>query len=400
MQDYIVFSGRLMLICLISFFSLQSCEEPYNPVLEESDVAPTLVVDGFINLKGNSSFTIGWSQPIYQGEGAVNPNNLFMSATAQVSVRSEHGAEFLGVKQDGSNEYLVEHPELDPQTAYYLRIEVGNAVYESTPSKALQTGAIDELDYRVVDDDRVEIILSSNDASHSTPYYRWEFEETWRFRSAVPPDALFENGVIVPITPETDIGTCYRDFISGNIIIASTAQFTQNRIYQQPIQSIGKDSEKIISRYSILVKQYAISPEAYKFWEMIRKNSEEIGDIFGVMPSEVGGNIRNIVDPNEKVVGFIEVLSPTEKRIFISNFDLPARWMHNKIIDFYRGCAIPDTIFLGEAPAFFTQHPGYLPAQFFYPPTSPEPNRVSYSAARCVDCRFYGRIEKPLFWID
>src|SRR5690554_1320935 len=350
-------------ICLLV---LQACESPYDPELEEVDVVPTLIVDGFIDLNGPSRFTITRSVPIHSGESGPVGGGFLGPVQAEISVVAENGEHFQGVRESSAGQYRVDHGKLDSENAYFLRIETNGNVYESTPSRAMQSGEIDELEFRLRDEETLEILLSSSDPQHSTAYYRWEFEETWKFNSPISSSARLIDGQLVDITPETNYGTCFLDNFSSNILIASTSQFTDNRIVQKPIQSISNTSEKLSSRYSILVKQYAISQESFGFWELIQRNSENIGDIFGVMPSEIGGNIRNLNDPSERVVGFIEVLQPTEKRIYINNFDVPPQWMLSKDIPFYAGCRVVDTLTIGEAPAFFRAFPAYLPGLYIF----------------------------------
>jgi len=389
----------ITLVLLVLGLGFQACEDPYTPELAEDDTDPVLIVDGFINLHGHSSFKINYSSSILiSGPGLAGAPGPF--TTALVSVVSENGQAYPGRWNEETGTYLVDHPALNINTAYFLRIQIGSNVYESDPSKGIPSGEIDALEY-IVKDDGIELVLNSADPNHGSPYYRWEFEEAWKFNSAIKPSAVMQNGELVDITPETDYGTCFRFNNSSNILIASTQEFAENRIYQRPIHAISNVSEKLTVRYSILVKQYAISAASYSFWELIRKNSEQIGDIFGVMPSEISGNIRNINDSDERVVGFIEVLEPAEKRIYINNFELPHQWMAIKDIPFYSGCLVVDTLTMAEGPPFFSQFPGYLPGWFIYgSPTSPFPTHVNFSQARCVDCRFYGRREKPDYWID
>lgn len=383
---------------LVIGLSFQACEDPYTPELEVEDSDPLLIVDGFIDVTGNSKFKIAKSTPIVTSTGFVGPIGPFNSA--KVTIISENGQSYPGNWNSAQGLYQVDHPALNPQEAYFVRIQVGAKVYESDASRAIPSGEIADLEMKL-EDDGIEILVSSADPNHGSPYYRWEYEEAWKFNSAIKPTAIMQNGQLVDITPETDYGTCFRFNNSSNILIASTQEFSENRIYKRPIQSISSDSEKLGLRYSILVRQYAISAASFAFWELIRKNSEQIGDIFGSMPSEVSGNIRNVDDPEEKVVGFIEVLQPTEKRIYINNFELPHQWMALKNIPFYNGCSIPDTLTVGDAPDFFNQFPGYLPGWFIYAnPTSPFPTHVNFSLSRCVDCRFYGQMEKPDFWIE
>ncbi len=395
----VIMKLRFIVICMLGvLFFMHSCEEPFTPVLDERDVSPTLIVDGYIDVDGPSKFRIFYSRPINPtGNGEpVAPGRL--GTSVQVSVVSEDGQEYFGTASQTHQVYSVDHPVLDMGTAYFLRLIVDGKVYESVPSKGLESGEIEAVDF-TVDEEGVEIQVSSLDPSHASPYYRWEFEEAWKFSSAVKPNAIIEGGQLVPMTPETDYGTCYQFSNSNNILIGSSGDLSENRIYKAPIQSIAPDSEKLEIRYSILVKQFALSEGAYAFWDLIRKNSEQIGDIFGVMPSEVSGNIANIADPSEKVIGYIEVVRPSEKRIFIDNRAVPPVWRPDR--PFYRNCMVVDTVTVAEAPGVFREFPGYLPGWFIYAnPASPDPTHVNYAPARCVDCRFKGQQAKPEFWID
>lgn len=380
---------------------VQSCKDPYYPDLDTRDAEAILIVDGFIDLSGNSTFKLAFSSPMTYEDGSTSltqPSGPY--TRAQVAVVSSSNQVYAGTYDANTGTYMVNHPALDPSSSYFLRIQIDGETYESTPSKALKSGAIDNLEF-IVKEEGIEILLSSSDANHESPYYRWEFEEAWKFTSAVKPAAFLSNGELVDPTPELDYGTCFRFDESRNILIASTRDYAENRIYKQPIQSVHLSSEKISLRYSILVKQYAISSESYAFWELIKKNSEQIGDIFGVMPSEITGNIKNINDPLKKAIGFVEVLQPTEKRMYINNYQVPTEWMAKKDIPFYKGCVVTDTLTIAEAPAFFQQFPGYLPGWFIYAnPASPAPTHVNFAPSRCVDCRFYGTKEKPSYWVE
>jgi hypothetical protein len=387
---------------LFLLVGVQACRDPYTPDLDVRDADAILVVDGFIDISGSSNFKIAFSSPIVREDGTNSyrqPSGPVR--TANVSIVSSANQSYPAQYNPSSGVYEIVHGALDPNQTYFVRIQVGQDVYESQPAKALRSGEIQNVEYEIKDDG-IEILVSSDDANHATPYYRWEFKEAWRFNSPVQPTVFIQNGELALITPDNlNYGSCFRFDQSRNILIASTREFAENKIFKMPVQSIPNYSEKISLRYSILVKQYAISPEAYNFWELIKKNSEQIGDIFGVMPSEINGNIRNVNDPLEKVIGFVEVLQPTEKRIFINNFHLPMQWMGIKDIPFYNGCRITDTVKIADAMPFFNQFPGYLPGWYIYAnPASAFPTDVNYAPARCVDCRFYGQLERPAYWTE
>jgi hypothetical protein len=75
-------------------------------------------------------------------------------------------------------------------------------------------------------------------------------------------------------------------------------------------------------RYSILVKQFVQSPEAYAYYETLKGLTQSSTDIFSEdQPGFLAGNISALDDPNENVAGFFEVATVDEKRIFFNYED-------------------------------------------------------------------------------
>ena len=50
---------------------------------------------------------------------------------------------------------------------------------------------------------------------------------------------------------------CYQHDVSSSITLASTAKLAKDVLYQAPIVYIASSSEKIETKYSILLRQYA-----------------------------------------------------------------------------------------------------------------------------------------------
>ena len=73
--------------------------------------------------------------------------------------------------------------------------------------------------------------------------------------------------------------------------------------------------------YSINVKQYALSHEAYLFFEKIKKNTEQLGSIFDPQPSELQGNIHCITNPAETVVGYVDISEEKVQRNFYQEYE-------------------------------------------------------------------------------
>jgi hypothetical protein len=193
---------------------------------------------------------------------------------------------------------------------------------------------------------------------------------------------------IVAVDPAESPYSCWKYDYSKNIIIGSSAQLQSDVISRLPTHQIPLGSEKISVRYSVLMKQAAISKSAYEYLALMKKNTESLGTIFDPQPSELRGNISNIADPSEIVIGYVMVSSLEEKRLFISSFE--AQWGYSQICESISVDNHKDSI------AKYRKN--YMPydADFAGPGVI-----ASYKMAPpfCVDCtRRGGSLAKPAYW--
>ena len=269
-------------------------------------------------------------------------------------------------------------------------------MYLSDYSQAKITPAIDSLGFSVNSaSDGISLYANTHDDGKNTRYYRWEYEETWRFHVSYNSDYKSNGKIIVPRSASDQVYLCYGSDVSSNIIVGSSAKLLQDVIYQQPLTNIEASSEKISIRYSILLKQYAINQDAYNFWTTLRTNTEQLGSIFDAQPSQQYGNIHCITTPSLPVIGYISASTLQSKRIFIDKSQLPAIWHPNL------NCSGLDT--------FYYCRPKSAPciddvAAILVPPTSTEtplyPIIGAYvSVVRyCGDCTIRGVVKQPPFW--
>ncbi len=89
------------------------------------------------------------------------------------------------------------------------------------------------------------------------------------------------------------------------------------------VATITKDDPKMDIGYSMLVRQYPLDQQAYTYWLNVQKNSQSLGGLFDLQPGQLPGNIHGVTNPKDPVVGYVSACSIAEKRIFISNSQLP-----------------------------------------------------------------------------
>ena len=163
-------------------------------------------------------------------------------------------------------------------------------------------------------------------------------------------------------------------------------------MYEYPLVFVPyATSDKLVRKYSILVKQYAMTKDWFEWESILKKNTEQLGSIFDAQPSDISGNIHNIYNPGEKIIGFVGCTSETEKRIFISRSELPQTYIYTG----YEDC-LPDTVLNNNVSDYFDS-PNVLPISDYYVQGFLV-GRIG-STQFCVDCRIRGGVViKPDFW--
>jgi hypothetical protein len=361
---------------------LLSCKKPYNPTVVANSVN-FLVVEGMINIGGMES-NIRLSRTTNLQDLKSKPES-----GAEVTIENESNTTYSMMDFGGGNYRFFGN--LTADVRYRLRIKTkAGATYLSDFVEYKLTKPIDQINAEIKPNGLL-ITLNSQDDTNNSTYYRFEYDETWQFQSRYESQLIVKNGSIINRNALENIYNCFGNSSSSAITIASTAKLSKDILYKSPITFIKSTDEKISIRYSILVRQYAISEQEYNFWETLKKNTENVGSIFDPQPSFVSGNIKCVSNPSEKALGYIGAGSFTEQRIFVDKSNLPQEW---KKEDPFK-CEL-DSIPVSNIDLFLN-NPNYTPV---YSLTDAGKNIIAYygSNIKCVDCTTRGTKQKPIFW--
>ncbi|MFA6945771.1 MAG: DUF4249 domain-containing protein, partial [Pedobacter sp.] len=209
---------------------------------------------------------------------------------------------------------------------YRLRIKtIAGKEYLSDLMSVRTTPAIDSLNWRR-EREGVGLYIDAHDSNNNTKYYQWDYLETWEQRSVGYSDYVYKDSRVQnrDYLESLKIFTCWKNEASTNILISSTTKLSSDVVDDFQLALIPNRSEKLGVRYSILVKQYAIGKEAYDYLTLMKRNSEQLGSLFDNQPTDIIGNIKCISNPDERVIGFLNISQIIEKRIFINNSQLPS----------------------------------------------------------------------------
>lgn len=303
-------------------------------------------------------------------------------------------SEIIPLQEEGNGRYKSDQLNLNNNETYQLKIVTEDGrVYLSDTFPAKQTALIDSLSWQQ-DSVGVSIYAYAHDPVNQTPYHRWDFIETWQYKTAFQSVFEYVNGQEVVRIPDDQIYYCWGNFHSSDILLTSTANLSKDIISKQLIGVIPNGSEKLSIEYSILVNQYAITSNAYAYWQNLKKNSEQLGTLFDAQPSQLTGNIHCITVPDEPVLGYMGASTVTQKRIFI-NFTNILQWYYKP---YYSDCFTSpqaDTVIGPESVYDFEFKPDHLYTLLF--PLLGGYDHVAQNY--CADCREHGGTNiKPSFW--
>ena len=362
---------------------LSGCVDKYNPPALS---APQnyLVVNGLINLDGVT--TVQLSRTRNLSAGTASP----VEAGASVAIQDEAGASY-PLAEQAAGTYASAPLTLAAGRRYQLRLRTAaGAEYASDLVAARPTPPIDSVSW-AAGPRGVQIYVDAHDPASATRYYRWDYRETWEFHAAYQSDVEYVNGQFQ--RRRENIYTCWRTENSSVISLSTSDKLTQDVISKFPLVLLPPTSSKLYLMYSILVRQYALTPEEFAYWDKLRKNTENLGSLFDPLPSQLSGNVHRLDDASELVLGYVGASSVTEKRLFINAAQLPTAYGFP--VSDYRDCAPPDTVDARDFPVSFGG-PGYLPIApvgMGYPPAA-----YTGAPATCADCRLRGTNVKPSFW--
>ncbi len=231
-------------------------------------------------------------------------------------------------------------------------------------------------------------------------YFRWLWYSTYEVEVPMPSRWLWTGGNTFIIREKGSINdslqveTCWNNDTIREINVKGLLE-GEKEVIKQPIYRFHSDSAAMKIRYSILVKQYALSEESYRFWDLINESANQ-GSLFDIQVGTIQGNISNVNDDREIVLGYFEVLQEQSLRRFYT----PRDFRNTSFREFTPNvvsCSDEEPIVTGkdEIGAFMEANKEYYTLCYFI--TNP-PSAV-FCKIRCAVCTEYANSnKKPDFW--
>ena len=359
-----------------------SCIDEY---VQDAETQQTgiLVIEGTIT--GDSLVTVYVSRTVTMDQTA----NAALERNAEVRILCSDGMQSDAGTEVEEGEYAVPYHALDMSKSYCLQVKTGGKTYQSEFMQPIQTPPIDSLYwYKENTEAPVDIFVSAHDPEGKAQYYLWTYDEDWEIVSYYN-TTQYAGAGDVPIPYETDPNPyyyCWSQMRSQHVLIEDATRYAENRIVGYPLQTFSCSDDRVCYLYCISVTQQALSEEAYQYYLNKQKLTEEMGSIFSPMPSELKGNITCLEDPEEEVIGYIQVTDPAFRRLFITREEA---YLDNL------NCQLEtkEAILAAHPRASSPLEVGY---RFVYNGT--EGLGPNWARVECVECTAYCTKEKPDFW--
>lgn len=392
-------------LMVIALFLVNSCIDPFSIEIESD--SSYLVVDGLLtNEEGPYEVRLSrsYSQQDYlqsSETGAIvrieTPAGLSVVLTEWKpgSYRTP-GSSFRG--EVGESYYL------------YIRTRSGEIFYSDTV-RMDPVVKVDSVTYRLdvnyrnngtIVEEGLRLYANTSGTGTGTQYYRWEYDECWKF--AIPYPVTFEyinESTIPPVIVKNRF--CWKYDKSTEVIVRSVNTDDPATVVEVPLIFIAPAStDRLYVQYSINVKQYSLSRKEYEFWSNLKQVNSAGGDLFDKQPFRVPGNIRNINDRSEIVLGYFQVSAVDSLRSYIHYRDI----MLMGLPPYRTNCSL---ITVGrsdyESPRptldkIYADHisMGYVFVSYQEDDTGAI--LLNFANTFCSNCSLTGDPVPPLFWID
>ena len=375
-------------IIVVLLWVLSSCRTPYDPEIPPNELQ-VLVVEGYLDTEGmKSELKLSRTVPL----SSIKSN--LPELGAKIFLKGKTGTEFpLIEKGDGVYEFQSNIAESE---SYVLEIILNSGErYLSAELKPIITPEILDGGFKR-DEEGVEVFVSTKGNADADDFL-WTFEETWIYRPRIRTSYVYDPVLKdVRIRKDTEQNSlCFKTEPSPSIVLETSSRFQDQVVFQKTVTEIPNGDERIMERYSILISQKGIASSDVQFWEILKKNTEDIGSIFSPLPSLIAGNITSMDPGQNPVIGQVSLGVVRQKRIYINLIDV-SPW--NYLDPAFNDCVIEQEAILAKDYQTAFGNGAVVPTRELMQGTT----IVGYfpSSKRCTDCTLYASPLKPEFWQD
>ena len=313
---------HLILLLGLAMVALSCVDEYTIPQATAIEYEAEVVIEGRILSGEESVIHLSYTTPLNHEEEAPGILNAQVYIIGQNGYRSE-AAEF----DLEDNCYVIDTRTLENNTFYAVEATVDGETYQSDFQPLLTSPEIDEVTWKE-NESSISIFVTTQAEKDDSRHFMWSFEEDWEFHADVD---MRGNDKIKPIYNKAHYPDltethnpylfCWMHDVSRHINLHSSSNLSENLVKDVKLHEISIEDIRISYIYSILVKQWSLTDEAYQYFSTMKQYTEESEGLFTPVLSDLQGNITCLSNPDKRAHGYVLASSVTTKRIFIYEED-------------------------------------------------------------------------------
>ncbi len=286
----------LIWLCIFSISCIQEVE-PYV----ESD-RNLVITSSFTNVPGKHSVRVFFTTDFNE--------RLEFVSDAIVRIEAGDGTILDYEYNNYGYYYLCEPASGIPGQTYKLSVILGdNTHYESTVDTLYLPPPITTIEHQLNQTEigsLVDFNISYSDDLNTRNYYRWNYLGTYQVEAPLPRELTYRY--------------CWAKQFDHEIILVDQDLFYDGRtVEHKPLFSIPLDRKFNIG-FDMQIIQKRVSKDTYRYWNAVDNQRKNKGSIFEKANYQIRGNITNVDNPEELVLGYFEVAGVQTKRIFIDEY--------------------------------------------------------------------------------
>jgi hypothetical protein len=247
---------------------------------------------------------------------------------AQVTLYDDHGNSYSYIADEYvQGQYVLKNFVGIPGTSYHVKIVIPSGEeYLSAPEKLPESTNPFSTRYEVTNEEYtdfegtvstqpfVKIFCNvSLPPSEQPRYLKWFIQEDFLLSPTDFPDPF--NAIPPP---------CY---IAQNADPQTLVLIDESKINTSSIENMVIGSRIVdwtfLERHYFTTYQSSLTKEAFEYWRKVDILANQVGSIFDTPPAKIVGNITNVNDANEEVLGYVMAVNQTMDRFYIMPYDFP-----------------------------------------------------------------------------
>lgn len=299
-----LFTTRIVFGLLVLFLST-GCIDQIN--YDVSTEKTRIVISGLISSQFEKQ-TIQVRKSVLTGSG--NLVNSTPVNDAEVTITGNNSNFVLNFESDGSYSSVF---KAEPGKSYILEVKTDGKIYRSTSQMMPQVltdlaASADLTSFQflnasgnVVNEKKVSVQISGNINNNFSALYR-----------------VFGKYEFMEFNPQsTTLKTCFvDDEIDNNTVkLVNATDLRTNDLEKFTLLDVPFDA-RFFRMYAFTIKQYAISQASLNYWKKVNQVTKAGDNLFDAPPGRILGNIKNINDSSEEVLGNFTLGAVSEQIVY------------------------------------------------------------------------------------